>query len=50
MIKDKLHTISDNDAKFVAEILLKSATSSMFNFTFDIISRQEYDTYHGCDA
>ena len=22
----------------------------MFNFTFDIISRQEYDTYHGCDA
>lgn len=50
MIKDKLHTISDDDAKVVAEILLKNSTSSMFNFSFDKITRQEYIEQHGVDA
>jgi len=50
MIKDKLHTISDDDARKVAEILLKTSTSSLFNFSFDKISRQVYDDQHGVDA
>jgi hypothetical protein len=50
MIKDKLHTISDLDAINAAELLLKSSTSNMFNFTFDKIIRQEYVVQHGVDA
>lgn len=50
MIKDKLHTITDEDAIEVAKLLLKSATSDIFTFEFVKISRQEYDYTHGCDA
>lgn len=50
MIKDKLHTISDEDAQKVGEILLTSSTSSLFNFSFEKISRQEYVEQHGVDA
>ena len=50
MIKDKLHTITDEDAIEVATILLKSATSDIFVFTFDKITRYEYDYAHGVDA
>ena len=50
MIKDKLHTITDEDAIEVATILLKSATSDIFDFTFDKITRYEYDYAHGVDA
>ena len=48
MIKDKLHTISDEDAQKVAEILLK--TSQPFIYTFDKISRWTYDFREGCDV
>lgn len=50
MIKDKLHTISDESAKVVSELLLKSSTSSIFDFTFDKITRQEYNVQDGVDA
>lgn len=50
MIKDKLHTISDDDAIEVAKLLLKGSTSRMFDFTFDKIDRQEYVEQHGVDA
>lgn len=50
MIKDKLHTISDADAQKVGEILLKSSTSRMFDFSFEKITRQKYDNQHGVDA
>lgn len=50
MIKDKLKTITDDDARAVGEILLKSSTSSLFDFTFEKISRQEYIKQHGVDA
>lgn len=50
MIKDKLKTISDEDAIAVATLLLKSSTSSLFNFTFEKIIRQEYIVQHGIDA
>jgi len=50
MIKDKLHTITDEDAIEVGKILLKSATSDIFDFTFEKITRYEYDYSHGVDA
>lgn len=50
MIKDKLKTITDNDAIEVAKLLLTSSTSSLFDFTFEKINRQEYDIQHGVDA
>ncbi len=50
MIKNKLHTISDEDAIKTAELLLKSATSDIFNFAFEKITRQEYVEQHGVDA
>lgn len=46
----KLHTITDEDAIEVATILLKSATSDIFIFEFDKITRYEYDYAHGVDA
>jgi len=50
MIKDKLKTISDSDAIEVSKLLLKSSTSSMFDFSFEKIYRQEYVNQHGVDA
>ncbi len=50
MIKNKLHTISDADAIKVSELLLKTSTSNMFDFTFDKIVRQEFNHQHGTDA
>jgi hypothetical protein len=50
MIKNKLHTISDEDAIKVSELLLKSSTSSMFDFTFEKIERQPYIEQWGVDA
>jgi len=48
MIKDKLHTISDEDATKVAQILLKSSTP--YIYFFEKIIRENYDVQHGCDA
>lgn len=48
MIKDKLHTISDEDAKEVALILLKSARPLVYEFVE--IKRQKYEVEHGVDA
>jgi hypothetical protein len=39
MTKDKLKLINDNDAIEVAELLLKTSTSSLYDFTFDKINR-----------
>lgn len=50
MIKDKLKTISNDDAIEVAKLLLIGSTSSMFDFTFDKIDRQEFIQEHGVDA
>lgn len=50
MIKDKLNTIGDDDARRVAEILLNSSTSSLYEYTFEKIVRQKYDVRHGVDA
>jgi hypothetical protein len=50
MIKDKLHTISDEDAIQVATLLMKTSTSSMFEFTPYKVERQEYVEQHGVDA
>ena len=50
MIKDKLHTISDEDAIEAGKILLKTSTSSLYDFSFDKITRIKYDTQDGTDA
>lgn len=50
MIKDKLHTITDEDAIKVGYILLLSSTSDMYVFIFDKITRCKYDAYEGTDA
>lgn len=50
MIKDKLHTISDEDAIEVGKILLKSSTSDIFDFSFEEIRRFNYEIQHGVDA
>ena len=50
MIKDKLHTISDEDAIEVAKILLISAESALYNFEFEKIKRFNYDNQDGVDA
>lgn len=50
MIKDKLHTITDNDAIEATKLLLITSTSNIFNFTFEKITRQEYVEQHGVDA
>lgn len=50
MLKDKLKTISDDDAIEVALLLLKGSTSSLFDFTFEKIERQNYVEQHGVDA
>lgn len=50
MIKDKLHTISDEDAIEVGKILLKTSTSDLYDFVFDKITRTKYEIQDGCDA
>lgn len=50
MIKDKLHTISDEDAIEVGKILLKTSTSSLYEFSYDKITRIKYDNRDGTDA
>lgn len=50
MKKDKLKTISDEDAIEVSKLLLINSTSDLFDFTFEKISRQEYVPHHGVDA
>jgi hypothetical protein len=50
MIKDKLHTISDDEAKEVGEILFKSSTSYLYNLSFVEIKRYEYKERDGVDA
>lgn len=50
MIKDKLHKISDEDAIEVARILLKSASSYIYEYSFEKISRIKYDPRDGTDA
>lgn len=48
MIKDKLKTISDEDAKEVGLLLLKSHLP--YTYTFEKITRYTYDNSHGVDA
>lgn len=48
MIKDKLHTINDEDAEKVARLLL--FTEQPYDFVFDKITRWKYDTQEGVDA
>jgi hypothetical protein len=50
MIKDKLHTISDEDAIEVAKLLLTSSTSNIFTHSFEKITRIKYDPQEGTDA
>lgn len=50
MIKDKLHTLTDEQAREVATILLKSSTSNLFDFEFLKIRRNKYEEHHGVDA
>jgi len=50
MIKNELHTISDNDAIEVGKILLKTPTSNLYEFTFEKITRISYDHRDGVDA
>lgn len=50
MIKDRIKTLTDDYAREVAEILLKNSTSSIFDFTFEKITRQPFVEQHGCDA
>jgi len=50
MIKDRIKTLTDDYAREVAEILLKTSTSSIFDFTFEKITRQPFVEQHGCDA
>lgn len=50
MIKDRIKTLTDDYAKEVAEILLKTSNSSLFDFTFEKITRQPFVEQHGCDA
>lgn len=50
MIKDKLHTITDEDAIEVAKILLKTSHSHFYNFAFEKITRINYDNQDGTDA
>jgi len=49
MIKDKLKTITDDEAREVALLLLKERYTT-HTYEFDKISRQAYDVQHGCDA
>lgn len=48
MIKDKLHTITDEDAIEAARLLLKS--SSPYIYEFEKVTRVNYDFREGCDA
>jgi len=48
MIKDKLHTISDEDAITTALILLKDYDN--YNFTVEKVTSSPYNMYDGCDA
>jgi len=50
MKKDKLKSISDEDAIEVAKLLLITSTSNLFDFVFDKISRQKFMYQHGVDA
>lgn len=50
MVKDKLHTISDEDAIEVAKILLKTSQSHLYEFTYEKINRVKYDSRDGTDA
>lgn len=50
MIKDQLHTISDEDAIEVSKILLKTPSSDIYNYTFDKLTRIKYDHRDGTDA
>lgn len=49
MVND-LKNISDEDAINVANILLKTSTSDIYNFIYEKITRQNYDPQHGVDA
>lgn len=48
MEKDKLHTISDQDAEHTARLLLKSHLP--YDYNFIKIERFPYEEYHGVDA
>lgn len=48
MVKDKLHTINDEDTEAAARLLLVS--SKPYKYIFDKIERQSYDQRHGTDA
>lgn len=50
MIKNKLKSISDEDAIKVAELLIKTSHSKLFDIRFDKIFRQNYFQEHGIDA
>lgn len=50
MIKDKLHTITDEQAIEVARLLLITSTSDLYVFKFDSIRRNKYDNQDGVDA
>ena len=50
MIKDKLHTITDDDAIEVAKLLLKTSQADLYDFAFEKITRIKYDNQDGTDA